>query len=59
MAADFPGILSFDRHEAGKGAEKRLRFMDKPVNFKRLPRGQTKYASKPGAGEATLREGRI
>jgi hypothetical protein len=59
MAAGFPGILPFDRNEAGKGAEKRLRFMDKPVNFKRLPRSQTKSSPKLGTGEATLREGRI
>ncbi len=38
VAVHFSRILPFDRNEPGKGAEKRLRFMDKPVNFKRLPR---------------------
>jgi hypothetical protein len=52
--ACFLYILPFDGNEAGKGAEKRLRFMDKPVNFKRLPR----TGSSSGTGEATIKEGR-
>ena len=54
LGARFPFILSFDGNEAGKGAEKRLRFMDKPDNFKRLPR----TGSASGTGEATMKEGR-
>ena len=53
-AAGFLHIMPFDDYEAGKGAEKRLRFMDKPDNFKRLPR----TGSASGTGEATMKEGR-
>jgi hypothetical protein len=34
--------------------EKRLRFLDKPVNFKKLPRP----GCAAGTGEATIKEGR-
>jgi hypothetical protein len=54
LGVRFPPILPFDSNVGRKGAEKRLRFMDKPVNFKRLPR--TGNAS--GTGEATIKEGR-
>ena len=54
LGARFLPILPFDGNKAGKGAEKRLRFMHKPVNFKRLPR----TGSSSGTGEATMREGR-
>jgi hypothetical protein len=54
LAACFLHILAFDGNEAGKGAEKRLRFMDKPDNFKRLPR----TGSASATGEATMKEGR-
>ena len=53
-AAGFLHIMPFDDYEAGKGAEKRLRFMDKPVNFKKLPR----TGSASATGEATMKEGR-
>ena len=54
LGARFLPILPFNGDEAGKGAEKRLRFMHKPVNFKKLPR----TGSSSGTGEATMREGR-
>ena len=54
LGTRFPAILTFDGKEAGNGAEKRLRFMHKPVNFKRLPR----TGSASGTGEATMIEGR-
>jgi hypothetical protein len=50
LGARFLAILPFERNEAGNGAEKRLRFMHKPVNFKRLPR----TGSASGTGEATM-----
>jgi hypothetical protein len=54
LGARFLAILPFDGNEAGIGAEKRLRFMHKPVSFKRLPR----TGSASGTGEATIIEGR-
>jgi hypothetical protein len=32
-AASFSGIRRFDGNADGQGAEKRLRFMDEPVNY--------------------------
>jgi hypothetical protein len=52
--AGFLRFLSFAGHEAGNAAEKQLRFMDKPDNFKRLPR----TGSASATGEATIKEGR-
>jgi hypothetical protein len=52
--AGFLHILTLEGREAEKGAEKRLRFKDKPDNFKKLPR----TGSGAGTGEATMKEGR-
>ena len=54
LGACFLHFLLLAGQETGNGAEKRLRFMDKPDNFKKLPR--TGSASE--TGEATMKEGR-